>query len=336
MKYIQTVTGIKSVEELGRTTTHEHIFLRHGRYTEVEAAKPGNEWMSEKVSLENRGKLMYNLHLNKDNPVLDDDELMAREVAEFKKYGGNTIVDVSCYGIGGNVQRIKEFSEKTGVNIIVPTGTYTLEYMPQHFKEMSEDELTELFIRDVTEGIGDTDIKAGCIGEMGGDYFKEEPKFVRAAGRAQKETGAAVVFHSCGIGHLKELDSIGADLSKVIVGHRDAWWNDITSLKEFLNTGANIAFDTFGLTAVLSYTTQLPSDADRMTAIRNLFDAGYENKIVIGHDICFKVQLKKYGGFGYSHFFENVSRVALNNNFTQKDIDILTIHNPARIFGFEK
>lgn len=335
MKYIQTVTGRKRIEELGRTTTHEHIFIRHGRYNEVEAAKPGNEWMSEKVSLENRGKLMYNLHLNKDNPVLDDDELMAREVAEFKKYGGNTIVDVSCYGIGGNVQRIKDFSEKTGVNIIVPTGTYTLEYMPQHYKEMSEDELTELFIRDVTEGIGDTGIKAGCIGEMGGDHFEEEPKFVRAAGRAQKATGAALIFHSCGFEHLKELDSIGADLSKVIVGHRDSLWNNISVLKEFLNTGANIAFDTFGLEAVLSYTVPLPSDADRMTAIRTLFDSGYENRIVIGHDICFKVQLKKYGGFGYSHFFENVSRVALNNNFTQEDIDTLTIKNPARIFGFE-
>ena len=276
--------------------------------------------MNEEVTLENRGKIMFNFHLNKHNTILDDDELMAKELLEFKKYGGRTIVDVSCYGLGYNVERLKKISEKTGVNIIASSGVYTLEYMPQRFKEMSEDELTELFIREVTVGVDDTGIKAGCIGEIGGDHFDEEPKFVRAAGRAQKETGAALIFHGCGFGHLEMLDSLGADLSKVIVGHRDYQWNDITTLKAILDTGANIAFDTFGLNIVLSYSNSFPNDADRLSAIRTLFDEGYGNQIVIGHDTCSKIQLKKFGGFGYSHFFENA--VSASPAIVQPDLSL--------------
>jgi len=335
VKYIQTVTGRIPVEQMGKVSTHEHIFIKHGRFTEEEAAKPGNEWMSEKVSLENRGKLMYNIHLNRDNTLLDDEDLMASEVLEFKKYGGDTIVDVSCYGLGYDIKRLKRFSERTGVNIIASTGVYTMEYMPERFKEMSEEELTELFIRELTEGVDGTEIKAGCIGEIGLNCQKDEMKYIMAAAKAQKATGAAMIFHKCTLEHLDILDSVGVDMSKVIVGHRDELREDIASLMGYLDRGANIAFDRFGLDTVLLYTTPFPNDAYRASTIRTLFDKGYQNQIVIGHDICFKVQLKKYGGFGYSHFFENVSRVMCNNGFTQEDIDKLTVKNPARIFALD-
>jgi len=332
MKYIQTVTGKIPVAQMGKVTTHEHIFIKHGRFNKEEAAKSGNEWMAEKVSLENRGKIMYNLHLNRDNTILDDEDLMAQEVLEFKKYGGDTIVDVSCYGLGYDIKRLKHFSERTGVNIIASTGIYTMEYMPERFIEMSEGELTELFIQELTEGVDGTDIKAGCIGEIGVNCEENQLKYLLAAAKAQKTTGAALIFHKCSLEHLDILDSVGVDMSKVIVGHRDEPRNDGTKLTDFLDRGVNIALDRFGLDTTLLYKKSFPNDAERINTIRFLFDKGYQNQIVIGHDICFKVQLKKFGGFGYSHFFENVSRVMCNNGFAQEEIDILTVKNPARIF----
>ena len=56
-------------------------------------------------------------------------------------------------------------------------------------------------MRDLTEGIDGTDVRAGIIGEIGTDdkYIKPaEERVFRAAARAHKRTGAAVTTHAMG------------------------------------------------------------------------------------------------------------------------------------------
>ena len=56
----------------------------------------------------------------------------------------------------------------------------------------SEDDLTREMIDDITVGVGNTGIKSGIIGEIGCTWplHDNERKVLRAAARAQKETGA--------------------------------------------------------------------------------------------------------------------------------------------------
>ena len=54
--------------------------------------------------------------------------------------------------------------------------------------------------------------------------------------------------------------------------------------------------------------------------------------IVLGQDVCFKVSLKRYGGWGYAHLLENIVPIMRAEGFSHTDIDTLLIANPRRVF----
>ena len=132
------------------------------------------------------------------------------------------------------------------------------------------------------------------------------------------------------------LEKNGADLSKAIIGHCDHMFEKIDYFESLLKRKVNLAFDTFGMDITLSHELCYPNDYGRFSAIRILSNMGFINQIVVGHDVCFKVQLKEFGGFGYSHLLENVVLVMKNNGFSEDEINTLLVKNPARIFGVEE
>ena len=98
---IMTVCGPIKPEDLGITLPHEHILIDlRSSWKGTGEDKSNIRLFKKPVSLGNRGKIIYNTfnfienmyHLNFDDAV--------KELKEFKKAGGNSIVDVTTGGIG--------------------------------------------------------------------------------------------------------------------------------------------------------------------------------------------------------------------------------------------
>src|SRR5688572_4376394 len=69
-------------------------------------------------------------------------------------------VDLSPAEAGRDVRFVEQVSRRSGMHIVVCTGQ---RLFPVELKERSTAELTELFIKEIEQGIDDTGIKAGVI-----------------------------------------------------------------------------------------------------------------------------------------------------------------------------
>ena len=66
-----------------------------------------------------------------------------------------------------------------------------------------------------------------------------------------------------------------------------------------------------------------------------LVKEGYEDHIVVAHDIHTKNRLTKYGGHGYSHILKSIVPKMLRRGFTQAQVDKILIDNPKRWLTFK-
>ena len=88
-------------------------------------------------------------------------------------------------------------SRATGLSVVMGAGYYVPVSHPEGMDDMSEDDIAEEIVRDVTEGVGETGVRAGIIGEIGCVFplSANVLKVVRAAARAQVRTGAPILIH---------------------------------------------------------------------------------------------------------------------------------------------
>ena len=134
---------------------------------------------------------------------------------------------------------------------------------------------------------------------------------------------------------LELLSGGGAEPSRVIMGHLDRTVFEFDALVSIAEMGCYLEWDLFGNEG--SYYPQadidLPNDARRLEFIRDIADAGYAGKVVIGQDIFTKHRLVKYGGHGYGHVFENIVPTVRRKGFSEDEIRAITEENPARILA---
>lgn len=342
MKLFQTVTGPKPIAEMGITTTHEHLLWDQRCYLPPETDLLSDRaFFNRSICMRDLGRIRYNMHKHKDNIVQTDADEAIEEALEFRLAGGQTLCDCSCYGLGRDPAALRRIAIATGLNILMGTGLYIEKAHPERFRNMGTDDLAELFTREVLEGVGETGIRAGFIGEIGVSTFSDsERRVLAAAAIAQKKTGVALVIHQPGLERLADrilddLETAGADLGRVIMGHSDIFENDLPYQENILRRGANIAFDQFGIEIAIDYRIWLPRDIDRVRAIARHIERGFGSQIVLGQDVCFKASYKKYGGWGYSHLLENIVPIMRVEGFCQADIDRLLIENPHSLFCVE-
>ena len=68
MSSIQTVTGPIAAKDMGRVTSHDHIFCDDRCYSGDDWKKPENEWLRRPVCMEDLGRIWYNLHKHRHSP----------------------------------------------------------------------------------------------------------------------------------------------------------------------------------------------------------------------------------------------------------------------------
>ena len=292
-----TVLGPVRPEELGSTTTHEHLLID---FTVMFDPPPGAEEGSrafQALSMENLGWVAYDPFRNRDNLELLNEDVAVAEALLFKAQGGRTIVDVTTIGIGRDPRALARIARTSGLNVIMGAGFYVDIAQPERVNHSSEAALAEEMIADIVDGVGDTGVRAGIIGELGCSWplTENERKVLVGAAAAQRETGAAILIHpgrnpKSPSKILDVLARAGADISRVIMGHLDRTIADPDELLDLAARGSYLEFDLFGWETSNYPLSDLdmPSDSQRIGFVRGLIDAGYAGRIVLAHDICTK------------------------------------------------
>ena len=340
----QTVLGMVDGKDLGVTLAHEHIYI-DGTFMFVEPAEISQRQKAhEEISLENRDWVGYHWTSNWHNVELKDEETAVSELGHFVAAGGRTIVDPTNIGLARDPVGLARVARLTNTHVIMGSGYYIGPTHPDALNDFSEDDVTREIIRDIKEGVGDTGIRAGLIGEIGCTYpwWNNEKKSLRAAIEAQKETGAALMVHpgrepESPVEIAEIVDRAGGDLSRTIICHIDRTCLDRAWLKDLAETGIYLEYDLYGNESSHyppNPKVDMPSDAQRMDAVLWHFEQGYERQILLSHDIATKHRLHAYGGPGYDHLITNIIPRLRKRGLSEEQVATVFVDNPATVFSF--
>ena len=122
--------------------------------------------LEDKLSWRIVQEFRHNIVLSLDNMKLDNEEMMAWEVADFKASGGHSIVEVSAPGIRSSpddLMAIRQISKSTGVHIVASTGLYAEDTWPCRYRIMEFKQYVSFLHREIAQGVGDTGILPGHI-----------------------------------------------------------------------------------------------------------------------------------------------------------------------------
>ena len=345
----QTVLGPVEARELGVVLPHEHLFCDLSCYMSEPRDPAERKLAHQGIRLDNLWFARHNLFCNEDNLVLDSEELAVKEAAFFKDAGGGTIVDVSPIGVGRCPRGLANVAKATGLHVIMGTSYYVANSRAPELgsESKTEDDIAEEFIGEIRNGVDGTGMKAGIIGEIGCSWPLEEVerRALRAAGIAQQETGTAISLHpgaheGAPLEHIRMLEEVGADASRVIIGHmtRTLPPDARTARARLAETGCYLEFDWFGregdLPVSLASQYDRVNDVSRIHQILQLVEDGYLERVLISHDICFKVMLRSYGGGGYGYILKFAVPEMLKMGMTEEQIHTITVENPRRAFAF--
>lgn len=356
-----TVEGPIDPDELGVTMTHEHVFIDMRNWLSVPESAPEREVAEQPVSLENLWYLHRYPMASEDNLFLGSKSEAVDEVEQYAMAGGDSIVDVTPKGNPAqDPEQVREVGRVTGVQFVQGTAYYVRTGHPDRVDTTSESELEAEFVSDVTEGIDDTDVRAGIVGEIGlsvdqdGEIYDEELKVLRAGARAAARTGASLTIHPPGRierarkddtyptsrWSLEVLDAVeeeGLPADRVVMDHMDrTLFEDLSYQKELAERGPYLEYDLFGSTFSYDHWNDgYPSDKWRIDAVMELIEAGYGSQLLFSHDVCQKIQRTTYGGNGYAHILRNVVPMLEYHGVSREQIDEILIENPRRMLTFE-
>ena len=361
MSMAMTVLGPVPVEDLGSTLSHEHIAMSHGcgKVWHVDPSSvPGMPLISAEapLSIELYGALRRSPSVLWDNFVLPEEDVMCEELMYFKAAGGGCVIDVDCIGIRGDVTVLRRISERTGLHIVASTGFYLSQSWPEYVHKASADQLAKVMIDEYENGIDDTGIHPGIIGEIGTSTLTlAEEKLLRAAAQASQATGLAVSVHTNvdqrhGMRIVDILIEEGMSPDRIIMTHlgentfecradvlerypeQALAYLDYT--KAILDRGVVGAFDGFGKEYYLDeFGWALTSDTQRIAAVLKLIDMGYSSQLVLSHDVWQKSSLHRYGGLGYDHIHAHIIPRLRAQGVSEGDIHQMMVRTPARLLA---
>lgn len=297
---IRTVLDDLVPGALGVTDSHDHLFFRS-------AALPVEQ-------------------------VLDDEAAAVAEVRAFADAGGQAIVQWTPHGLNRRAALLPGISTSTGVSIIAATGLHRQEHYPEGYVDKVRDQLAEIFVRELTTGIGDTQVRAGLIKVAGGFHVLDPhaESVLRAAAEAHHVTNAPIaVHHELGSAADAVLDLLVDELdvhpAAVVLGHLNRFPDHRAHL-ELARRGAWLAFD--GPSRANAAT-----DPRLMDCLATLIDAGYGDRLLLGGDTTTARARAATGeGPGMPYLLTHL-RPRITQYFGAETADNVFRNNPARAFA---
>jgi phosphotriesterase-related protein len=331
---VQTVNGIIPINDLGITLPHEHLIMD---FSCAWVQDPQNKYSTKQQfnnSLVSRAK--ENPQIIKSNLILDG--RMEEEVQYFTQSGGRSIVELTSEGLFPNPGRLKEIASNCNVNIIAGCGFYRHIAQDSDILNLKSDRITEYILNCFYKGIRGTSIRAGVIGEVGTTFPLHPFEYESLIGSAQAQQilGAALYIHPdiykyCHLEILDIVEGAGADLRKTVMCHVDQLL-DTTWHAKIAQRGVYLGFDTFGSEFMYDGIKE-PRDLQRVDCLVNLLDLGLVNQILLSHDMCYKIEWHRYGGYGYDHVLTNIVPILKGRGVSDREIVTMMIDNPARLLS---
>jgi len=319
MALVNTVRGTIDAAQLGATLMHEHVFV-----------------------------LSTEVMQNFPEPWGDEEKRVAEAVArlnELKSRGVDSIVDLTVIGLGRYIPRIQRIAAQTDLNIIVATGVYTYNDVPMYFTYQGpgtvlggDEFMTDIFVRDIEQGISDTGVKAAilkCATDVQGVTPGVE-RVLRAVAQAHRRTGVPISTHTHahserGLEQQRIFQEEGVDLSRVIVGHSGDT-TDIRYLEKLISNGSYIGMDRFGIDVLLPF-------EDRVNTVAKMCELGHAGKMVLSQDAsCFMDALPEAAlpvmlpNWHYLHIHNDVIPALKQRAVTDEQITTMLVDNPRKIF----
>lgn len=308
MAIIQSATGPLDTANLGFTLMHEHVNV---------------DWPP----------------MLQQYPELFDREAdMERAVARLKgamEVGIKTIVDLTPIDLGRDAAFIAEAARRSGMQIIAPTGLYY--GIPYYFVMRPTEVMTELFVKDITEGISTTGVRAGvikCATEP--EMTRINERVLRATARAARQTGVPICTHTypanrTGLDQQRVFREEGVDLGRTVIGHSDDS-DDIDYLDQLIQNGSYCGMDRIGMRGVRTS----PERADMVAA---LCERGYANRITLSHDASCNFRFapqdvidRDWPEWQYTHIPKDIVPMLRERGVSDAAIHTMTVENPRRIF----
>jgi len=357
---VNTVLGQISASKMGATMVHEHCFMDSDTEFWVKPKQIPKEFVHiyrEPVSISNLDLVKRAAGYSIDNGNNGDVGERLQELDAYKAAGGRTIIDVTPEGLGRNnhVHKLPQVSKDSGVNIVAAAGHYVAASHPPRIKKQTAEEVAQDLIKEITEGILDTGIKAGVIktAVTPNRFTDADKKVLKAAMIAQKETGVPITTHMWGdlVGKwpgfkvIEMLQKNDVDLNKFYISHiecTESQEKDWGVAVRAAAAGAYLSIDNFGKEFPYGSLDNTfddygyigsPTDLDRIRLIKKIIHEGYEDKIVVGHDSAYKVQKLAYGGPGLCHILNNVPALFKHLGIDQRYFKKITVENPRKLFG---
>ncbi len=302
---VQTVVGPILPEQLGVTHMHEHLI--------ADCSFSGNDARKK----------------------FDDVDVAIQEMKYFKQAGGDTIVELTCRGLGQEPLALRRIAQESGVNVIAATGFYREVVYPEYVKRETIGQLTQRMIDDAQQGLEGTDVRPGIIAELATEVDTEkvsplEEKVFRAAGRAHLVTALPISTH-CWAGHhafeqVRLLTDEGVPPDKIVIGHLGVQHGLEDINRRLADLGVNLGIDAIGYDELGDF-----QDKDRAALVKRLIDLGYLRQITISQDMMRRYHLKHEGGHGYGYLLEKFVPMLLAVGVTEKQVQVLLMDNPRRI-----
>jgi len=311
MSAIQTILGPIRPEELGVVDYHEHVYV----------VPPA--W----------------LHRMDPDFALNSVERSAEEVGTWVAAGGRTLLDLTAVDFGRDIRKIREVAERVSelhgpVHIVATAGYNRPWYMGRWLHAVAEDDMVRDTVRDLTQGIDGTSMKAGII-KAGSEYnaFNDAArKLFRVAARAFGETGVPIVTHTTGgtmgMEQTEFLVSNGVPAHRIALSHMDRNV-DAGEHARIAETGAYLGYDCFGK-------AKYGPDEALIHLIRTMIDRGHGQRLLIGNDLGRPSYWRAYGGGpGLDYVLTTFVPRLLRSGFQQSELDMLLIDNPRRFLAGE-
>jgi phosphotriesterase-related protein len=270
---ISTVTGSIDPAKLGFTLSHEHV-----------CASSAGMWQAWPQLFGGRAQFV---------------KVAVDQLRQAKAEGIDSLIDVTTVDLGRDIRLLEEVSRKSGVQIVACTGHWL--DPSRSMSARTVEELAEFFVREIERGIEGTDIRAGVIKVANGatiDPFGD--KLLRAAARASKATGVGITTHSPGANRVGDKQaeifaSEGLDPSRVCIGHTDNSPADYQA--GLIKRGYYLGMDQLPRGGPAPPGTPLQplgalSWEERYNQIKQLVDAGFAARIMLGNDHSIAMSLQ--------------------------------------------
>jgi phosphotriesterase-related protein len=323
MEWVNTVTGRARPEEFGTTLVHEHLLVgypgwqmdaRAPRFRRADALSRGVDRMQELIG-----------------------------------FGVATFLDPCPMDLGRDVEFMAEVAERSGMRIICTTGAYKQnEGLTYTFGALPVEEIEAIYVKELTEGIGESGICAGLVKVATGapEISDYEKKLLVAGGRAAAAVGCPVLTHtdhaSLGLEQIAILTAQGVPAHRILVGHSDGR-DDHAYHRSLADKGAYVGFDRFGIEVFIS-------DEKRIESVCKMVGAGYARSICLSHDSTCASWLGRpvFNGrivmtpealaatlpnWEATHLFKRIVPRLRERGVTEADLQTIFVDNPRRYFA---